>query len=59
MYAHVFKSSEAAKKAWASRKKGSKDFWAKGPSGKTPKPTEQMTKKLDHAGSLSAALGIM
>lgn len=34
MYAHVLKSSEAARKAWETRKRTSKEFWAKGPDGK-------------------------
>lgn len=55
MYAQVFKTSEAAKKAWASRKKASKDFWLAGPN-KKPKPAQ--SKALKHADSLAAALGI-
>lgn len=56
MYAQVFKTSEAAKKAWASRKKTSKDFWLAGPN-KKPKPAQ--SKALKHADSLAAALGIV
>lgn len=51
MFAKVFKSSEAAKKAWASRKRTSKDMWAKGPQ---PAPS----KKMEHAKTMAAALGV-
>lgn len=56
MYAQVFKTSEAAKKAWASRKKASKDFWLAGPN---KKPNPAQSKALKHADSLAAALGIV
>lgn len=57
MYAQVFKSSEAAKKAWASRKKTSKDFWAKGPEKKAM-PSKAKKDEVPFLGSFGATMGL-
>ncbi len=58
-YAKVFKDSAASAKAWGSRKRTSKEFWAKGPDGKAkPAMPAKKDDRVARMGTIAASLGI-